>query len=203
MAGIIDTFKEYYAKDRKTWRTWLEKHHSKTPGIWLKYYKKDSGKVRLPYADAVEEALCFGWIDSTTRSGSKDYYLQLFMPRKEKSVWSKPNKERVKKLIAAGQMTEAGLEKINAAKANGMWNKLDEVDSMTIPPDLAKAFTKSKKAKKYFDTLKPSPQKYMLYWLNNAKRTETRDKRIAEIIEALSQGKIPDRFIVTKPSSKN
>ena len=203
MAKIIDTFGEYYAKDRKTWRKWLEKNHLKTPGIWLKYYKKDSGKARVPYADAVEEALCFGWIDSTTRSGDGDYYIQLFMPRKPTSVWSKPNKERVEKLIANGMMTQAGLEKIKIAKENGMWNKLNEVDSLTIPPDLQKAFTKNKKAKKYYETLKPSPKKYLLYWMNNAKREETRTKRIAEIIESLSQGKLPDRFIVSRPSSKS
>lgn len=203
MAKLIDTFKEYYAKDRNTWRKWLEKHHQHTPGIWLRYYKKDSGKARVPYDEAVEEALCFGWIDSTTRSGGDEYYIQLFMPRKPKSVWSKPNKERVKRLIDNGMMTEAGLEKIKMAKENGMWNKLDDVDSLTIPTDLAKAFTKHKKAKKYYNTLKPTPQKYMLYWMNSAKRQDTRDRRIEEIIEALSQGKIPDRFIISKPSSKN
>src|SRR5437762_13424470 len=107
--------KLYYPKDRKAWRNWLMKYHSKEPGIWLIYYKKDSGKTRVSYNDAVEEALCFGWIDSTLRPGDEYYYMQLFMPRKPKSGWSKLNKERIKKLISNGLMTAAGIKTIDIA----------------------------------------------------------------------------------------
>src|ERR1044071_7571701 len=127
MANIIDSFDHFYAKDRKTWRKWLAKNHKLLPGIWLIYYKKDSGKSRVPYAEAVEEALCYGWIDSTQRPLDEESYMQLFMPRKPKSGWSKLNKERVQRLIEEGQMTPAGLEKIELAKQNGSWNKLDGI----------------------------------------------------------------------------
>ena len=104
--SVINQYEQYYAKDRKAWRAWLKKHHNKAPGVWLVYYKKESGKSRLPYADAVEEALCFGWIDSTSRPMDEERYMQLFTPRKPKSVWSALNKQRVEKLIANGQMTD-------------------------------------------------------------------------------------------------
>lgn len=195
MPNIIDSFEKYYAKDRKAWRKWLEKNHKACPGIWLIYYKKDSGKTRVPYADAVEEALCFGWIDTTSRPGDEHHYMQLFMPRKPKSGWSKLNKERVEKLIAEGQMTPAGMEKIEMAKENGTWSKLDHVEAFVVPPDLEKALKANKKAKKFFDGLNsPSPKKYVLYWLNTAKLEATRAKRIAEFIEAANEGKLPDHF---------
>jgi uncharacterized protein YdeI (YjbR/CyaY-like superfamily) len=200
MASIIDSFKEYYAKDRQTWRKWLEKNHAKCPGIWLKYYKKGTGKPRVDYADAVEEALCFGWIDSTSRPGDDEYYLQLFMPRKEKSGWSQLNKTRVKKLIDAGLMTPAGMEKIEAAKANGTWEKLDQIEAMTIPKELEKKLAASKTAKKYFEGLAPSNKKMLLYWLSSAKRNETKAKRLEEIMEALKEQRMPDRYTRQKPS---
>lgn len=200
MAKAIDAFEQYYAKDRKAWRKWLEKNHKTSPGIWLIYYKKDSGKTRVPYDDAVEEALCFGWIDSTLRRGNEDYYMQLFMPRKEKSGWSRLNKERIEKLIANGLMTPAGIKAIDIAKANGSWAKLDTIESHEMPPEMEKAFKKNKAAKKYFDTLGPSTRKYMIHWIANAKLSETRTKRLAELIPALAEGKKPAHFI--RPAKK-
>lgn len=198
MAGIIDNFEQYYAKDRKAWRKWLEKNHAKAPGIWLIYYKKDSGKTRVPYADAVEEALCFGWIDSTSRPGDEEYYMQLFMPRKPKSGWSKLNKERIEKLIAEKQMMPAGLASIATAKENGSWSKLDDIESHTMPAEMKKAFTANKKAKKIFDSQSPSTRKYMIYWVAMAKLAETRAKRINEIITAFNNGEKPAHFIRKK-----
>lgn len=197
MASLIDSFEKYYPEDRKAWRKWLEKNHKKSPGIWVVYYKKGSGKPRVAYADAVEEALCFGWIDTTSRPGDEHHYIQLFMPRKPKSGWSKLNKERVEKLIKEGLMTEAGMEKIELAKKNGTWNKLDAIESFTVPAELEKALSlkKNQKARKFFDGLNmPSPKKYVIYWISSAKQTETRAKRVAEFIESANKGKLPARF---------
>jgi uncharacterized protein YdeI (YjbR/CyaY-like superfamily) len=197
MPNIIDTYKQYYAKDRKAWRSWLEKNHAKSPGIWLIYYKKESGKPRLAYADAVEEALCFGWIDSTVRSIDKDRYMQLFTQRKPQSGWSKLNKDRVQKLIDEGLMAPAGIKKIDLAKQNGTWNKLDAIESLTVPDELkiALALPANKKAKKFFDKLNtPSPKKYVIYWISSAKLAATRKKRVAAFIEAANENKLPLHF---------
>jgi uncharacterized protein YdeI (YjbR/CyaY-like superfamily) len=188
----------FYAKDRKTWRRWLEKNHLSSEGVWLVYFKKDSGKTRVDYPDAVEEALCFGWIDSTLNPIDEHSYMQLYTPRKPKSGWSKLNKERVEKLIADGQMTSAGLEKIDHAKQHGTWNKLDQIESFSIPPELEKAFKTNKKAKAFFDTLSNTNRKYLLYYINGAKREDTKAKRIAEIIAAANEQRMHDRFIVQK-----
>ena len=198
MGQSIPKTETYYAKDRKAWRKWLEKNHTTSPGIWLIYYKKDSGKTRVPYADAVEEALCFGWIDSTLNPGDEHYYTQLFMPRKEKSGWSKLNKDRVEQLIKDGLMTPAGHAKIDIAKHHGTWSKLDGIESVSIPPELEIAFKANKKAKLFFETLSKTNKKYILYHVNGAKRAETKAQRIDAIITAANEQKMLDRFIVRK-----
>lgn len=197
--AVHDSFEKYYAEDRKTWRKWLEKNHAKVPGIWLIYYKKNSGKTRVPYADAVEEAICFGWIDTTQRPGDSDYYMQLFMPRKPKSNWSKLNKDRSERLIKEGLMMPAGLKSIETAKNNGSWELLDGVESLTPMPELQKALNKNKTAMKHFESLSTWNRKYILYWVNGAKRSETRAERIAVVMEALSRKDIPERFKRQKP----
>lgn len=203
MPNISDSFEKYYAKDRKEWRKWLQKNHKTCVGIWLIYYKKGSGKTRVPYDEAVEEALCFGWIDATLRPGDDHHYMQLFTPRKPKSGWSKLNKERVEKLIETGLMTPAGLEKIEVAKENGTWSKLDHIEAFVVPPELKKALTANKKAKKFFDGLNsPSPKKYVLYWISSAKQEATRAKRVAEFIDAANEGKLPERFLRKPAPSK-
>ncbi|MCD6062186.1 MAG: hypothetical protein K0R82_97 [Flavipsychrobacter sp.] len=197
MANIIDSFERYYAKDRKTWRKWLAKNHKNAAGIWLVYYKKESGNPRVPYADAVEEALCYGWIDSTQRPIDGESYMQLFMPRKPKSGWSKLNKERIERLISEGLMTPAGMAKIETARQNGSWNKLDGIESLEVPPELQKALSRpaNKKAKKFFEGLNiPSPKKYVIYWISSAKLPATKEKRIAEFVESANEGTLPVRF---------
>ncbi len=194
----IDKTNTYYAKDRKAWRKWLEKNHDTSTGIWLIYYKKDSGKTRVEYADAVEEALCFGWIDSTFNPIDEHSYMQQFTPRKPKSGWSKLNKDRVEKLIAQGLMTPAGLEKIEQAKQQGTWAKLDHIESLTPPPELEKAFKANKKAKDYYDTLSITNKKYILYHLSHVKSIELREKRVNEVIAAANEQKMLDRFVVRK-----
>ena len=195
MAKVIDTFKEYHAKDRAAWRKWLEKNHAKEEGVWLIYYKKDSGKTRVDYPDAVREAICFGWIDSTLRPIDDEKYKQLFMPRKAKSGWSQLNKQYVAELTEMGLMTEAGLEKIEQAKQHGTWSKLDHIESFTVPEDLEQALKKNKTALKYFEGLVKSNKKYLLHWLSTAKKEETRGVRIDTIMSALKEERMPDRFI--------
>lgn len=190
----IDKSTTYYAKDRKAWRKWLEKNHSTSNGVWLIYYKQGSGKTRVPYADAVEEALCFGWIDSTFNPIDEHSFMQLFTPRKPKSGWSRLNKDRVEKLIAEGLMTPAGMEKIDIAKHHGTWAKLDHIESFTLPPELEKAFKANKKAEKFFDSLAKTNKKYILYYISGAKKEETRQKRVDEIIAAANEGRMHERF---------
>ena len=203
MANLIDKSQTYYAKDRKAWRKWLEKNHKTCGGIWLIYYKKNSGKTRVAYDAAVEEALCFGWIDSTLNPRDEDSYMQLFTPRKEKSGWSKLNKDRVERLIAEGLMTEAGLEKIEAAKKHGTWNKLDHIESYSIPPDLDKFLKENVACKTFFESLSNTNKKYILYYLHNAKREATRQLRIEEIITAFKSNTLPSKFITPSVSKKN
>jgi uncharacterized protein YdeI (YjbR/CyaY-like superfamily) len=196
--SVINSYEQFYAKDRKQWRKWLSMQYAKSPGVWLVYYKKQTGKSRVEYAEAVEEALCFGWIDSTMRPLDEERYMQLFTPRKPKSEWSKLNKHRVEKLIEQGLMTAAGLEKIEISKQNGHWEKVDHVEALIVPEDLAKQMKKSKKATAYFESLRITNKKYLLHWLGGAKRADTREKRITEIMTALKQETMPDRFLPRK-----
>ncbi|MBA2561781.1 MAG: YdeI/OmpD-associated family protein [Chitinophagaceae bacterium] len=176
--------KMFYPKDRKAWRRWLQKYHKKEPGVWLIYYKKNSGKSHVSCDDAVEEALCFGWIDSIMKPIDEEKYMQKFTPRKVKSGWSALNKRRVEQMIEQNFMTPAGMAIIDLGKQNGSWSKLDDVENSVIPPDLARVFAKNKKVLKYFEGLAKFSRKQWLYRLTNAKRPETRAKRLKEIIDA-------------------
>jgi uncharacterized protein YdeI (YjbR/CyaY-like superfamily) len=178
-----DTLTEFIPTSRAQWRRWLAKHHLASPGVWLVYHKKASGNPTVSYADAVEEALCFGWIDSQLAPIDDHRYKQVFTPRKPGSVWSKLNKTRVDSLIAAGLMTDAGLARIHAAQADGSWATLDHVEALTTPPDLEKALAAEPKAAMNFAAFAPSCRKAYLYWINGAKRPETREKRIAETVQ--------------------
>ena len=178
----LSELKTFFAKDRRVWRKWLEKNHAKSPGVWLIYYIKMSGKKRLEYQDAVEEALCFGWIDSTSRPLDEEKYMQRFTPRKPKSGWSNLNKQRIERMIEQGLMTTAGLEKIEIAKKIGNWESLDKiyapVEQLEIPDGLAKAFSKNKKAKTNFENFPVFTRRQFLYWINSAKRDETTKARV-------------------------
>ena len=183
--------KAYYPKDRRAWRSWLEKNHAKSPGIWLIYYKKTSGRPRLEYSDAVEEALCFGWIDSTVRPIDEKKYMQRFTPRKPKSGWSGLNKRRVEKMIAQNLMTKAGFEKIEEAKKNGAWQHLDHIEALTLPEDFDKALSKNRKAKINFENFPQFTKKQFLYRINSAKRPETRKERIKLLVKMAAANKKP------------
>ena len=169
-------------KSRAAWRHWLARNHSTSPGIKLILHKKNSDKPRMTYDEAVEEALCFGWIDSKPNTLDETRYVLHFHPRKPGSVWSQRNKRRVKRLIQSGLMTSAGLSKIKAAKKDGSWQSLDRVDKLEVPPDLEKALMANKKAHGYFESFPSSSKKIILFWIQSAKRPETRAKRIKEAV---------------------
>jgi len=172
---------------RAEWRAWLETNHRQTTGIWLISYKKATGKPRLEYEESVEEALCFGWIDSVANKLDEERSMLWFAPRKPRSGWSRPNKERVERLIQAGLMMPAGMAKIAAAQQDGSWNALDAVEALEIPPDLASALAANPPATDYFDAFPRSVKRAILEWISLAKRPETRAKRVEETAHLAAQ----------------
>lgn len=187
---MVKITKKLYVTNRDDWRTWLENNHETENEIWLIYYKKHTGKPTIRYDEAVEEALCYGWIDSIVKRIDDEKYTQKYTPRKDKSIWSELNKKRVKKLIKQGRMTEVGLAKINAAKKTGEWQRTTEnKKGPAVPAELKKALAANKKAEKYFSNLAPSYKKQYIGWIESAKRDETRIKRIKETVKILAQNK--------------
>ncbi len=178
--------------DRAAWRSWLQAHHGTSSGIWLAVGKKGNARTALLYEPAVEEALCFGWIDSTVNRLDAERFKQLFTPRRRGSIWSVSNKARVERLTAAGLMTPAGLAAVEAARADGSWSLIDQLDALVIPADLADALRGAGPTlPAAFDALTESQRKQLLYRILTAKRDETRAKRIAEMVSALSAGRSP------------
>lgn len=180
---LKDGIKTFYAKDRKAWRQWLEKNHANELSIWLIIYKKQSGTPSVYYDEAVDEALCFGWIDSKPNKRDEASYYQFFAKRNPKSKWSVVNKAKVQRLTEAGLMAPAGLAAIDIAKKSGSWTALDEVDNSIVPDDLQKLLNKNKAALKNFEAFPKSSKKIILEWIANAKKPETRQKRIEETVE--------------------
>ena len=179
-------------KNRGEWRAWLEQNHQKESEVWLVFYKVKVNKKSIKYNEAVEEALCFGWIDSLVRRIDDEKYMQKYTPRKANSYWSASNKARVARLMKAGLMTESGLKAIEIAKKNGAWNKLDSIDiRLETPKQLADAFSKNQRARKEFEALARSRKKQLLWWIESAKRDETKEKRIKETIRLLVENKQP------------
>jgi uncharacterized protein YdeI (YjbR/CyaY-like superfamily) len=168
--------------DRHEWRAWLEANHATSEGVWLVYYKKGSDKPTVSYDEAVEEALCFGWIDSKVRSIDDERYMQTFSPRRPGSVWSRLNKERVARMVEAGRMTDVGAAKIAAAREDGSWHRLDEIDDLAVPDDLQAALDADPIASGNFAAFSASKKKPLLFWIASAKRPATRQKRIAETV---------------------
>jgi len=177
-------------RDRAHWRAWLAEHHAGETEIWVVHYKKHTGKPGLAYEDAVQEALCFGWIDGLLKRIDGEKHMIRYSPRRKNSVWSEPNKARVRKLIARGLMTEAGLAKIAEAKKNGQWQQAAlREQGNTIPAELSQALAKNAKARRHFESLAPSYRKHFIGWIGSGKREETRRKRSAEAVELLAQGR--------------
>jgi uncharacterized protein YdeI (YjbR/CyaY-like superfamily) len=179
--------KKLYFKNRIEWREWLSINHNSSKGIYLIFYKLNSEKESMRWEEAVKEALCFGWIDSTVKKINNEKRKQLFTPRKAKSGWSKLNKEHIKKLITNNLMHESGLQKIKIAKKDGSWSINDDAENLIIRNDLQKKFDKNKIAFKNFQALSKSSKKMYLHWLYSAKREETRKKRIIKIINLCEQ----------------
>lgn len=191
MEKEIQTF---YPKSRQDWREWLQVNHDKKQSVWLIYYKKKSNIPAVTYIEAVDEALCFGWIDSKSKPIDEHKFMQFFSRRKEKSIWSKINKDKIERLTNEGLMTKAGFEIVEKAKQNGSWTILDEAEALIIPIDLEKEFETRPNAKQYFLSLSRSDKRNILQWLTLAKRQETRQKRITEIVELANQNLKPPQF---------
>ncbi len=181
-----------YIRNRNEWRKWLEKNHDKEKEIWLVFYKKHMGKAWLSYEDAVEEALCFGWIDGKLKRIDDEKHLIRFSPRKKNSVWSEINRKKAEKMIREGKMTEAGLAKIEEAKRSGKWfSTYTSKKRPTIPPDLKKALKGDKKAWENFHNFTNTYQLAYIHWVESARREETRKKLIEEVVKRASQNKKP------------
>lgn len=179
----MDAKEELYFKTDTEWRAWLDKNHDASKGIYLILYKIDTGIPSMRWEEAVKVALCYGWIDSTVKSLGGGKRRQYFCPRKPKSVWSALNKRYIKELTAAQLMHKSGLDIIKTGKQNGSWTALDAVEKGIIPKDLQAAFDLNKKAFENYQNFAPSYRKNYLYWLHQAKRENTRLKRIDEIIK--------------------
>ncbi|WP_350292175.1 YdeI/OmpD-associated family protein [uncultured Croceitalea sp.] len=179
---------EHYFKDDTAFRDWLKANHDKSKGIYLILYKIEHKMPSMRWEEAVRVALCYGWIDSTVKSLGNGKRRQYFCPRKPKSVWSKVNKTHLEELEAAGLIHKSGYQAIKVAKENGSWTALDAVENGIIPKDLQNAFNKNSTAFKNYQSYTRGQRKSYLYWLNQAKREETRQKRIAEIISLCKKG---------------
>jgi len=182
----VPDLKRVQPKSRAAWRAWLDKNHASSTGVWLVFAKKHTGLPTLSYDDAVQEALCFGWIDSLVKSIDDRFHMQMFTPRKPKSAWSATNKARVAALIKSDLMTPAGLAAIALAKKTGAWNAYAKVDALTIPPELQRAFDASPAARKNWPTYSASAQRSFLHMVNNFKRPETREKYARRVIELVA-----------------
>jgi uncharacterized protein YdeI (YjbR/CyaY-like superfamily) len=187
----IETFCPASPQD---WRLWLQENHVSKPSIWLIYHKKKTNIPSLSWSEAVDQALCFGWIDSVAKPIDAHTYMQFFSKRKPNSVWSKVNKLKIKQLMDADLMAQAGLDSIEKAKQNGSWTILDEVEELIIPADLDTAFDNLSGSKDFFLSLTKSVQKMALTWIVLAKLPATRQKRINEIAESASQKIKPKPF---------
>jgi uncharacterized protein YdeI (YjbR/CyaY-like superfamily) len=189
-----NTIEIFYPASQTEWRQWLLENHLSKSSVWLVFYNKSSVNPSISWSEAVDEALCFGWIDSKKISIDKEKSHQFFSKRKAISTWSRINKEKVEKLIANGKMTAEGHKCIEIAKQNGSWTILDEVEELIIPNDLESEFNTKPGSKDFFLSLSKSVKKVILQWLVLAKRPETRQKRIAEIVEHSDKKQKPKQF---------
>jgi len=174
--------------DRAEWRAWLAANHRTSTGVWLVTWKRRTGRPTVAYEDAVEEALCYGWIDGVLHSIDEEKSEEWFAPRRPKSTWARSNKERVARLEAAGLMAPAGLEAVALARSNGSWESLDLIDALVMPDDLAAALAAVPGAREHFDGHSASNRRAALAWVYQAKRPETRSGRVAQIAAVAARG---------------
>ncbi len=176
-------------KSQKDWASWLAKNHTASNGIWLRFFKKDSGVPSVTYAEALDEALCYGWIDGRLDPYDEKSWLRRFTPRRPRSPWSKRNIEHVNRLTAAGRMKPAGLKEVEAAKKDGRWEKAyDPQGAMELPADFLQALAKDKKSKAFFESLNRANHYAIAWRLQTAKRPETRARRMQAILAMLKKG---------------
>jgi uncharacterized protein YdeI (YjbR/CyaY-like superfamily) len=192
--GVESRMKEVHRPgsftDRDAWRAWLADNHETANEMWLLFHKKHTGKSGLTYIEALEEALCFGWIDGILKRIDDEKHMIRFSPRRKNSIWSEQNKKRIGRLIKEDRMTEAGLAKIKEAKANGQWAKARVREDITIvPPELTEALAGNEQARLNFESLAPSYRRQFIYWVAVAKHDETRRKRIDGTIDLLIRNK--------------
>lgn len=183
--------KTIHVSSRDQWRAWLEKNHDTESEVWLIYYKMDTGRPRVAYSDAVEEALCFGWIDSNVQRIDRERYAQKFTPRRSSSKWSALNKRRVAKLIKEGRMTEAGIARLNDSGIGDDYGRTPQrkMEELVVPRHLRQALMSNRKAWDNFNQLAPSYRRNYIAWISAAKTEGTRDKRVMEAITLLAQNK--------------
>ncbi len=181
----------YEPADRAAWRAWLEAHHATAAGVWVVSFRRSSGRPVVAYEDLVEEALCFGWIDSQGAGLDDERTMLRFTPRRRGSPWARSNRERVERLLAEGRMAPAGLRAVEAARADGSWAALEAVDDLRVPDDLALALAADSAAGPGFDGLSPSRRRAILSWVGSAKRPATRARRITDVVRAAAAGGTP------------
>lgn len=186
--GAHDDGERFHAETRGQWRAWLAANHRRADGVWLVTWKKHTGRPAPTYGEGVEEALCYGWVDSLGRRLDDDRTMLWYAPRKRRSGWSRPNKERFERLEAAGLMTAAGRAVIDAAKADGSWTLLDDVEDLIVPVDLAAAFAGHPGSREQWDAFPPSARRGILEWIVQAKRAETRVRRVEETAALAARG---------------
>jgi uncharacterized protein YdeI (YjbR/CyaY-like superfamily) len=193
--GAAKPAKPVLFKTRAAWRTWLERNHDQKTGIWLAYYKKGTGKKSVTYKEALDEALCFGWIDSVINRIDEERYMQRWTPRKPRSIWSAANKSHIRRLRAEGRMAAPGLAAIAIAKKNGSWNRLDDIENFDreggpLTAVLA-AIGSIPGLKEKFAALTPSRRKMLSYWIASAKRPQTVARRLAQLEGYIDAGTLP------------
>jgi len=176
-------------RTRAAWAKWLERHHGDEAGVWVKFAKKGTGVTTVTYAEALEVALCYGWIDAQVKRFDETYYLQRFTPRRARSKWSKINRVSAERLIREGKMQPPGLAEVERAKGDGRWDAAyDSAANATVPEDFERALARNKKAREFFATLSSQNRYAILYRIQDAKRPETRARRITQFVEMLARG---------------
>lgn len=187
MMEVFNGILAVYAESRSAWRTWLEQNHQTEKSVWLIIYRKQSNIPTVYYPEAVDEALCFGWIDSTPKKRDENRYYQFFPIRNPKSGWSRVNKEKIAKLLEAGLMHPSGLEAISVAQKNGAWSALDEVENLVLPPDLLASMEANPLASENWSKFSRSSKRGILEWISQAKKEETLKKRIEETVRLATE----------------
>ena len=188
--GILQVDERPLVHLKAGWRSWLERNRGESSGAWLVSWKKTSGKPFVPYREAVDEALCFGWVDSRPNRLDEQRAMRLFTPRNPASPWSRLNKEKVARPTAQRLMAPAGMRPVQAAKANGAWSIYDDVEELVVPPDLAAALAANEAAKTFFRGFPASSSKNILWWIKSARRSGTRAARVARTVELAAENRM-------------